>query len=271
MDKWEKIARNLPCGRSVRVECCRKDRSQIISHSDKGYGSYCFRCGDDSRRFQAHGVRSVGELIQHRHELDAYLREVGEIALPSDFDPVVPRDGLLWLLKAGVSAVVATKYNVGWSGSMGRVVIPVYDEAGRLRTTQSRAVYDGQTPKYMNKKSGDMAAVCFHSDDALLLDDPITEGIVVTEDILSAIRVGRLMPAISSLGTHVSDKIAVQLARSTDIVYVWYDGDEAGLRGAAKAKKTLELQGLDVRLIKTELDPKEYSNDEIRRTITTNT
>lgn len=268
MEEWEKIARSLPCGRSVRIKCCRADRSQVISHTEHGYSSYCFRCGGDSRKFKAHGVRSLSELINHRKELDAYIAERGTITLPNDFTRDIPQVGLLWFLKYGVSSDVARHYGFGWSESMGRVVIPVYDEVGRLCTTQSRAVYPGQKPKYMNKKSGDMTAVAFHSDDALLLGDPIQEGIVITEDILSAVRVGRLMPALSTLGTHLSDKLAVRVLKAlTGRVFIWYDGDEAGVRGARKAYKTLKLQGANPIIIKTEKDPKEYNNDEIREII----
>ena len=172
-------------------------------------------------------------------------------------------------MKSGVSVDVAKHYGFGWSESMGRVVLPVYDEVGNLCTTQSRAVYPDQKPKYMNKKNGDMTCVAFYSDDALLLGEPVTQGIVITEDILSAVRVGRLMPSVSTLGTNLSDKLCMRLIRALNgIVCVWYDGDEAGVRGARKAYKTLRMQGVQAKIIKTEKDPKEYSNAEIRSIIT---
>lgn len=275
MSYWLDIAKSLPCGRSVRVhcpDCTKKDRSQIISHSDKGYSAYCFRCGSDSRRFKPHGVRSLSELIRHRKELDDYINDIGEMALPDDFTLDIPPIGLRWLLQAGVSAPVAKHYQFGWSEKMARVVMPVFDGGHRLRTTQSRAVYPDQKPKYMNKRSGDMTSVAFYSDDALLLGDPLCEGYVITEDILSCVRTGRLLPSVSTLGTNLSDKLAVGgLRRLGAPAYIWYDGDEAGINGARKARKTLTLLGVPCKIIKTELDPKEYNNDEIRDIITTYT
>ena len=197
------------------------------------------------------------------------MSERGEMSLPGDFTESIPEHGLIWFLKYGVSAEVARHYGFGWSEKMARVVMPVYDETGNLCTTQSRAVYPDQVPKYMNKKNGDMTCVAFYSDDELLLDAPVQEGLVITEDILSAVRVGRLMPALSTLGTHLSDKLAVRALKSVyGPVYIWYDGDEAGVKGARKARRTLELQGKQAIVIKTEKDPKEYSNDEIRAILT---
>lgn len=187
------------------------------------------------------------------------------MSLPSDFSTDIPEIGLLFLLKAGVSADIASHYRFGWSEKMGRVVMPVYNESDTLRTTQSRAVYPDQKPKYMNKRNGDMQTVAFYSDDSLLLGDPLTDCVVMTEDILSCIRVGRLNPCISTLGTNLSNALAVQSFMGfKGGVLIWYDGDEAGVKGANKAKKTLTMLGVQCTIIFTDKDPKEYNNAEIK-------
>lgn len=272
MEEWEKTARKLPCGRSIRVKCCRKDRSQVISHTPKGYSTYCFRCGDDSRQFIPHGVRPLGELIKQQEALDAYIRSSGTCALPDDYkiaDDTMPREAWLWLLKSGVSSSLARHYKFGYSESLGRVVLPVWDRQERLVAVQNRAIHSSQKPKYLNIKGGGSHAV-FESDDATFIENPITDTLVITEDILSTVRAGRVCPAISTLGTtlHYSVASSILLQPYTRVL-IWYDGDEAGVRGAIKAKKVLTLLGIPCSVIDTDKDPKEYNNEEIREIIQT--
>lgn len=260
MQEWEKIARKLPCGRKLRVKCCRKDLSRIISHSEKGYSTYCFRCGDDSREFVSHGVRSLADMVKHRRELDAYMEEQGELELPEDFTLDIPDYGRVWLLKAGVGAHLVKKYNIGWSEKMNRVVLPVFEE-GTLTAVQSRSVWDAQQPKYLNKKGSSTAL--FWAKKKLQLER-LTNALCITEDILSTIRAGRLNDCVSTLGTVLNDKTASRLLEDYEEFFIWYDGDEAGLRGARKGKRALELQGGKVHLIKTTKDPKEHNNEQIK-------
>lgn len=266
MTEWERIARKLPCGRSVRVKCCKSDQSQVISHSEHGYSTYCFRCGEDSREFRSHGVRSLAELVQHRRELDEYISDRGDLTLPKDFEVMNakhPVEAWRWLLKAGVTQTLCEHYQFGYSEDLGRVVLPVWDNQGHLAAVQSRAVFQGQQPKYMNKTGGDKSPT-FESDDSLMLEGSLP-GIVITEDILSAVRVGRVCRGLSTLGTHLNDKAAVRaLHGHVGPVYVWYDGDEAGVKGATKAKNTLRLLGHNPIVIRTDKDPKEYDYGQIR-------
>ena len=202
------------------------------------------------------------------------MAERGELSLPDDFkviDNDTPKEAVLWFLKSGVPLDIAKAYRFGYSEALARVVMPVWDNQESLIAVQSRAVYDNQQPKYLNKTGGDKNPI-FESDDSYLLGDPIAEGLVMTEDILSTVRVGRLLPSFSTLGTSLCSKVAVRASTGLETpIYIWYDGDEAGVKGARKAAKTLELIGQDYRIVKTEKDPKEYNNEEIesiiRRTI----
>ncbi len=259
MQEWEKIARTLPCGRTKRINCCRKDVSQVISHTEKGYSTYCFRCGDGSRKFVSHGTRSLKDMIKHRKELNEYMATQGELELPYDFDTDIPDYGRVWLLKGGVGSALIEHYGFGWSECMNRVVLPVYED-GELTAVQSRSVWDAMKPKYLNKK-GSSNCMFWHDPEVQL--DRITDELVITEDILSTVRVGRLNDCVSTLGTSLSDRMATQLLENYSNFAVWYDGDEAGVRGARKACKALMMQGGVVRVIRTKLDPKEYNNEEI--------
>lgn len=189
------------------------------------------------------------------------MEAIGDLELPEDFTTRIPPIGLRWLLKYGVSSKIAEHYKFGWSEKLARVILPVFED-GELVFVQSRAVYEKQKPKYLNKRS--VGKAFFHSDNGLLIE-PFQNKRIITEDILSSVRSGRILPATSTLGTIFPEQLAVWLLNEQiEHVYVWYDGDEAGVNGARKAKKILSLMGVPNTIIKTELDPKEYNNDEIR-------
>lgn len=223
----------------------------------------------DDREFVPHGARSISEMVKHRKELDAYLAEVGTLELPDDLTYDIPPEGRVWLAKAGVPRYLADAYEIQYSPSMARVVIPVWDKFNsyKLLAVQCRAVFDGDKPKYLNKSGGDTTAVLLWSKPDYRLKEPPRNRVVLTEDAMSMIRVGRMYEAVSSLGTYLSPKHVSKILDEYGVVYIWYDGDEAGINGAAKAKKALEMQGAEVHVITTDKDPKMYSNDEIMRII----
>lgn len=249
----------------MRVKCCSKDKSRVITHSAEGYATVCFRCGLSQRRFVPHGVRTIQETLRHRRELDYYTNQRGKLSLPDDFTRDIPSFGRAWLLKGGVNSFLTEHYGIGWSEKLCRVVIPVWG-IDRLDAVQARAVLEDQKPKYLNKE-GHSGNSLFWSDDAVMLSEPIGDWCVLTEDILSTIRVGRIQPAVASLGTSINARVVARIMQFHKRVLIWYDDDAAGRRGAIKARKALELQGAEVRTIRTEFDPKTYNNEEIEKII----
>jgi len=134
--------------------------------------------------------------------------------------------------------------------------MPIYDRSGVLVYWQARAVSEGQSPKYTNPPVS-KSEILFTS------GDPTDKSrVIVTEDILSAIRVGAHCPAACILGTKVSDSQASQLSTYARVSF-WLDPDAAGLRGSAAGKRTL---GLVTRadVISSDVDPKCLSNRRMR-------
>jgi DNA primase len=89
--------------------------------------------------------------------------------------------------------------------------------------------------------------------------------VVVTEDILSAIRVGAHIPAVSILGTKTSDAQAAQLAEYDKVDY-WLDPDQAGIDGTVKGRRKLALV-TETGAITSPVDPKNLSDREIREAL----
>ncbi len=124
---------------------------------------------------------------------------------------------------------------------------------------QARAL-SSQQPKYLNSSGiseiGSIFVGGIHTSCTLA---------IAVEDILSALRVGRLYNAFSTLGTTLSPaKLSMCLkvfGRTTFVL--WLDPDKAGLAGRRKMRRVLEMQGLDVRYIHSERDPKDYTDAEV--------
>ena len=89
---------------------------------------------------------------------------------------------------------------------------------------------------------------------------------VVTVDFLSAVRVGRIArKAVALLGTSANAEQLAAILKGVRRIAIWLDPDKAGRTAGHKLSRTLQLQGFSVQSIRTERDPKFYSNAEIRR------
>lgn len=203
--------------------------------------------------------------LQELRELDELNKKAEHEAryskfdkLPEDYTRDIPIEGRLWLYSAGLSPKDWARHGIGYSETQRRVILPVYDDEGSLIWQQQRAVFKGQKPKYLQpsrEKGG-----------TLLKVEPANASyrrVIVVEDILSAYRVGKHITTISILGTKLSSGQAKTLGKYS-LVTTWLDGDTAGRSGAKGIRRTMGIV-TQVDNIHTELDPKEYSDHDIRR------
>jgi len=255
---WLTVAESLVPGGRTRTVCsfgCREgDQSQLISHNEKGYHAFCFRCNESA--FEGHGMMSIAR-IQKLRTIKA--SPDGEVKLPTDYTLDVPSRHAVWYYKYGIGDSLAREYRIGWSDELQRIIIPVY-QGDFLVAVQMRAVLTGHTPKYLNLGGKSIGGCMFYS-------QPIkpSETIIVTEDIMSAIKVGRVFNAVSIMGTTMTPARAMTLCSLTNKVIIWLDGDAAGIKGARRAEKQLGLYGIEARVIRTPKDPKDYSLQEIKK------
>ena len=89
----------------------------------------------------------------------------------------------------------------------------------------------------------------------------------LTEDILSAAKIGMVAEGWAVLGTTVSDHMVAELMKRGRC-NVWLDPDAAGRRGAAKIGKRLRAYGVEVRDIVSVRDPKLHTFQEIKDYLT---
>ena len=85
--------------------------------------------------------------------------------------------------------------------------------------------------------------------------------LVFVEDVISAVKVGRIATAVPMLGASVL-RDWWDNAKKYDRIIIWGDRDKAS-QNVTQAKRASELVGKKVEIIITDKDPKEYSTKEL--------
>lgn len=260
---WLEIAKRLEFGRQARDYCCASTPSLLISHNKSGYSCYCFKCGETD--FHAHEDLTLRRKLQYQQTKELF----NDIKVPTDivFSNQLSDDTVVWLGKAGVSPELAEHYGIGYSKYYNRAYLPIKDTKGNILFQQWRSV-DGSQPKYINQR-GASKDVLFYSDDAKVLPNhkPKERAVVVVEDILSAIRVGRLQKACAMLGTSISNHNLLNIVELYDTIYIWTDSDKAGIKSRKKLRRLFSLYNKTIIDIYTDKDPKLYNNQEIKNVL----
>ena len=173
--------------------------------------------------------------------------------MPAEFNPSLwPLAARVWLYKAGLSNERITELGFYWNDRMQRVVMPVLTGL-KVSYWQARG-FDKDRPKYINPH---VYKPLFKVGTGPML--------VLTEDMLSAARVGEVTEAWSILGTSMDDDKVAQVVATGLPVRIWLDPDSAGLKGRRKLVPKLRAYGVDAFAIKTDRDPKLYSKEEIMK------
>ena len=255
MSEWLHIAEELPLGGKTRYRHCGHDKDAIVSHGSKYYSLYCFKCGH--RDYSYRGPKLLTEIFELNQRA-----ENPSVGLPEDFTTDIPPEHRTWLYRGSVDDHAAMEAGIGWSSYLQRVVLPLYSDSGVLLYWQARAIHKGQEPKYINPQT-DKTGLLYRA--GAHPQDSSKRRVVVTEDILSAIRVGKHTPAVSILGTHTSDQQAGVLAEYQRVSY-WLDPDSAGKRGSLEGCKLL-APVTEVEILTSKKDPKNLPDRVIREVL----
>lgn len=86
--------------------------------------------------------------------------------------------------------------------------------------------------------------------------------VCIVEDLVSAIKVGRQVVAIPLFGSSLKLDWLLSIPGLFATCFIWLDYNM--LRGAIDIYRKLQLTGVSTRIIRTEQDPKYYSDDEIK-------
>lgn len=251
---WLPQAKALRVGQKRRVaHDCGSGTAMIVSHEADKYTAWCFRCSEGGIERKEPTLADMVELRRRAQEDDA-LR-TATLPLPMTTDPREwPKEARLWLYRAGFHDSRIKELGIYYHKPSQRVVLPVVED-GEVTYWQARAVMKGQAPKYLNP-SVDRDTVL-----PRFGEGPV---VVLTEDYLSAAKVGLVVEGWSLLGTSMKDPVLARAVRDGRPVLVWLDPDEAGRSAAARIARELRSVGVQTENVVSAKDPKLLCLQEIR-------
>jgi len=231
---------------------CRKlgnDRSgdNLAVYSD-GH-CFCYRCG----------------YITGRKSFTTTARpNPTAVVLPADVTTELPFEARAWLGQYQLARLDLNRNHVMWSEKWSRIIFPYFNETellawqGRYVKTQSKEQRNEIYPLKEPAKWYSQGKI--HE-----IIHPLqirNRRAVLVEDIISAIKVSRIIGAIPIFGSSVSAKQILRLKTVVDEVWYWLDPDMR--TKSVKMAKLSNLLGLPAHVIFSDKDPKEHSHEEIQ-------
>jgi hypothetical protein len=230
---------------------------------------YCYSCGYSE---QASIKQRLSDVQQAPRALD----------FPSDYSRYLPHFVLQWLAKYQLTQKEIVDNRFGWSASRELLIMPVYDtdnqvimwQGRNFKTVKSyvdvstpefphlfspRTIPDG--PKYITK--GQPSDI-LHIIEPLMITSTLVSTIIVVEDLISAIKVGRVCSCLPLWGSNMGLGTLKRLQDRFKRLGMWLDPDKtvASVKTALRASQFMESF-----VITTASDPKDYSAEAISVTI----
>jgi hypothetical protein len=230
-------------------EPCPKcgSRNNLARYSDGS--AWCFGCHLLVRPGDSGAI--------HRNETHSQLKEE-YVSLQPDLCFDYPGHVVSWLARYGISVGEAIKHGWKYSPYWDQLVFIFNDEEGNPACVQARNFRKGAKTKYYNQGSPSAVLPIFG-----LMDEKLDRSmLVVSEDAVSAARIASCSPSMPCLGSYLpSHKLmALKRLKFTRLI-TWLDSDK--LKESREIAQRAKWLGFVTKVVYTELDPKEYSDEEI--------
>lgn len=233
---------------------CGSSRTPAFARYSDGHG-WCFSCGyREAGTYQGPNPnKGVVISIESARGGPTRVRPI-----PEEAKPFLGAPALVWLKKYGITAKEVSNHSLLWWDERKWLIFPYYSTPDHLAGWQARN-FD---PKFPDQKWMTYGQIKERMHLIAADASNLGEVVVLVEDIVSAIKVGRHITCMPLFGAHIALPGILRLARTFSGVGLWLDSDkefEARLY-ASRASQYLETTCV----IKTELDPKEYNDEQIR-------
>lgn len=227
--------------------------------------SSCFDCGSsDGLAIYEDGTYCFS--CQKQTKSKSLFQEVKEdkdkLQLPVDIGDQLPPKAMEWLLQfLDVDEINRFAF---WSSKYNRICFPYYvwpvgKERSEMLMCWMRTLNSNTKMKWLF--TGDNTMLPFYIPTT---SQPSVSRICLVEDVISGIKVSKFIDVIV-LGTTDIGKDSPILSKleQYDRVVLFLDGDNAGKKGTERLRNDLKLL-YDVKTIRNNRDPKNYSNDELQ-------
>lgn len=227
--------------------CQHPNKKFYVNHAERK--CHCFHCGYSDYRKEF--SRRLPSSHKKPHSEAGIPKR--EWSLPASYNTepwTWPAEAQAWPAKYGIVESELTKHSIGYSE--GRVWTPVWDSKG-LAHLQGRDVFGTSDIKYITKKNRPAPFYIHHND-----------VMIITEDVLSAIKAGRLCSAMALQGTNLGDVYMSKLLElQPKKILLCLDNDLSTVKKKQRdIKKSLDLF-FDCVIVRLNKDLKEYTSNEI--------
>ena len=237
----------------------------------------CWVCGVKGRKIMTlfkklsapfEYFKKLSKLLGDRYDPVIDKKYKDELALPleyiafKDANTKSPeyKNAIYYLIKRGLTPQDIFKYSIGYCESgpyRGMIIIPSYDENGKLNFFTGRSYYDTNYKHKNPSVSKNIIGFDLH----INWDEPIT----LVEGAFDAIAVRR--NAIPLFGKLLSDKLKIKIIKK-QVSQVNIALDRDALKGSLKISQYLMSNGIDVHFIDLpEKDPSELGFENIQKLI----
>lgn len=242
----------------IRHEQCPQcaERGQDNSQDNLGIHEdghkYCFSCG----YYESKKGVSIDDLTRQFHstELQQEERKNDSNSLPADISPLISQKALTWLKKYGITNWEIEENQISFSPSRELLIFPIGSKGQHMEAWQGR--YFGSNtehPKYRTKG---------YKSNVMHIVNPESTTVVLVEDIISAIKVGRQFSAMPLFGSDITKTQLFRLSRYYENICIWLDPDK--YQHAIKLGQRAELFFKEVHVVFSEKDPKDFTDEEIK-------
>lgn len=207
-------------------------------------------------------VEDIKKQLQYEEEKEKRNTVVN---LPLDYGLLLRADAASWLSKYGITDEERMKYQIGWSDIYESLVLPAHDIFGSLLLVQRRYFGTGPFQKYITKGYPESTLWTCRPRHIARNDKPedsYNGTIILVEDYVSAVKVGREHEAMPLWGSSLSLGQIKKLADRWERIVFWLDFNKT--KESMKFRIKAEPYFLSAYVVATEKDPKDYATEEIR-------
>ena len=197
---------------------------------------------------------------------DEYKKErsgTDDPVLPVDYSLVIRSDAKDWLNSYQITNEECFSYRLGWSDLYESLILPSFDLYGNLCVVQRRYFGKDGFPKYHTKGRPDRVIWTCRPDCRSVVDGDTYNGdIIIVEDVLSAIKVGRVYEATPLWGSSLSVSKMSILAKMYTRAFMWLDPDK--LYEASVRRQQMAAFFEQAHVVISTKDPKCYDQNGIK-------
>lgn len=185
------------------------------------------------------------------------------MSLPEDIAPYIPSVADSWLKQYELTQNELIVNRVVWSEAKQYLIFPYFDDKNFLYGWQGRYFGDNpKHPKWIGHGNFKAVAMVWKP-----LTEPKDNSIIIVEDVVSTIKIQRLYNSNCLFGSSIdySKYITLYNKYKPRELVLWLDKDKR--KESYQYSLNLNKLGLPCRVVSTDLDPKFYSTEQLRRII----